>query len=72
MLTAPDRKTWTRLKPRPKTVAEVMDERVFRIDAEFRVIWNSVLADRIRSDLERHSLRKWSPEFNPVRSDVGS
>ena len=51
MLTAPDRKTWTRLKPRPKTVAEIMDEGVFRIDAEFRVIWNSVLADRIRRDL---------------------
>lgn len=71
MLNAPDRKTWTRLKRRPKIVAEVMDRGVFRIDAEFRVIRKSVLADRICSDLKRHSLRKWSPEFDPVRTDVG-
>lgn len=58
MLTAPDRKTWTGLKPRPKRDAELMDGRIFRTDAEFRAIPNSELGDGICSDLKRHRLRK--------------
>ena len=46
------------LKPRPKTVAEVMDGRVSRSKAALKVTRNAVFADRICGDLEQKILRK--------------